>query len=406
MSENHVETAQQIVTQLAQGDFAGAWQHAASIIRERFSVEQLRAGWQGVEAQAGPFKEQVGAHSLSSPQGEIVVVTCAFGKANMDINITFSSDDQVIGLTITPAGTIDQQLAAHEDVPAYAQRDRFHEAEVVVGRGAWKLPGTLSLPVGDGPFPAVVLVHGSGPNDRDETLGPNKPFRDLAWGLASQGIAVLRYDKRTRVYGAQAQEHLNSLTIQDEVIDDALDAVALLLHCAPQVDTRHIFVLGHSLGGYVLPLIGKADAEIAGLIVLAGLARPLEDTILDQFSYIYALEGAISPEHQQHLDELKQQAAQVKAPDLSSETPAAKLPFGVPAAYWLSLRGYHPEAVAKTLAQPISDSARRERLPGHDGRLSDVERRAGRAQRHAISELSHALSPLHAGRGRRQGNAR
>ena len=67
-----------------------------------------------------------------------------------------------------------------------------------VGVGEWVLPGTISMPRGDGPFPAVVLVHGSGPNDRDETIGPNKPFRDLAGGLASQGIAVLRYEKRTR----------------------------------------------------------------------------------------------------------------------------------------------------------------------------------------------------------------
>lgn len=357
MNNNHFETAQQIVTQLAQGDFVGAWQQMESTIRERFSAEQLRAGWQGVEAQMGPFKEQVGTHITPSPQGEIVVVTCAFGTINMDINVVFTRNDHIIGLTITPAGYIDQQinqqLAAHQDVPAYARQDLFNEQEVVVGSGEWKLPGTLSLPVGDGPFPAVILVHGSGPNDRDETLGPNKPFRDLAWGLASQGIAVLRYDKRTRVYGPQIQQHLNTLRVQEEVIDDALDAVALLLHCAPQLDTQRIFVLGHSLGGYVIPLIGKDDAEIAGLIVMAGLARPLEDTILDQFTYIYSLDGTISPEHQQHLDEVKKQVEQVKSPDLSPDTPAATLPFGIPAAYWLTLRGYHPEAVAKTLSQPL-----------------------------------------------------
>ncbi len=352
MSNNHIEIAQQIVTQLAQGDFVGAWQHAESNVRERFSAEQLRAGWQGVEAQAGPFKEQVRAHSTASPQGEIVVVTCTFGSTNIDINVVFNAEDQVISLTITPAGTIDQQLAAHESVPAYAHKDHFHEQEVVVGQGEWQLPGTLSLPAGNGPFPAVVLVHGSGPNDRDETLGPNKPFRDIAWGLASQSIAVLRYEKRTRVHGPRIQEHLDTLTIQEEVIDDALEAVALL-QSVPQVDTRHIFVLGHSLGGYVLPLIGKADPHTAGLIVLAGLARPLEDTLVDQFTYIYSLDGTITPEHQKHLDEVKRQAEQVKAPDLSPATPAASLPFGVPAAYWLSLRGYQPEEVARTLPQPL-----------------------------------------------------
>src|SRR2546421_397489 len=81
--------------------------------------------------------------------------------------------------------------------------DAIKETEVTVGKGEWVLPGTLPLPTGDGPFPAVVLVHGSGPHDRDETIGPSRPFRDLAGGLASQGIAVLRYEKRTKEHAAK-----------------------------------------------------------------------------------------------------------------------------------------------------------------------------------------------------------
>src|SRR5207247_4710825 len=67
---------------------------------------------------------------------------------------------------------------------------------VVAAERGWELPATLTMPKGDGPFPAVVLVHGSGPHDRDESIGPNKPFRDLAGGLASRGIAVLRSEER------------------------------------------------------------------------------------------------------------------------------------------------------------------------------------------------------------------
>ncbi|MDZ7606573.1 MAG: hypothetical protein U5K79_13515 [Cyclobacteriaceae bacterium] len=59
----------------------------------------------------------------------------------------------------------------------------------------------MTLPKGKNSFPIVLFVHGSGPNDRDETIGPNKPFRDIAYGLAEKGIASLRYDKRTFVYG-------------------------------------------------------------------------------------------------------------------------------------------------------------------------------------------------------------
>ena len=88
--------------------------------------------------------------------------------------------------------------------PSYVDPSKFTEEEVSFGTAPWILPGTLAMPVGAGPFPAVILVHGSGPNDRDETLGPNKPFKDIALGLASRGIAVLRYEKRTRQFAAAA----------------------------------------------------------------------------------------------------------------------------------------------------------------------------------------------------------
>ena len=70
-----------------------------------------------------------------------------------------------------------QQYSAVYEPPAYMDEDTFKEQEVQIGKGEWVLPGMLSMPVGNGPFAAVLLVHGSGPNDRDETIGPNKPFR-------------------------------------------------------------------------------------------------------------------------------------------------------------------------------------------------------------------------------------
>jgi len=199
----------------------------------------------------------------------------------------------------------------------------------------------------------VVLVHGSGPNDRDETIGPNKPFRDLAWGLASQGIAVLRYEKRTKQHAAKFTEDvLVKLTAQEETVDDALAAVALLRQ-TKGIDPSRVYVLGHSLGGYLLPRIGSADPRIAGLISLAGPTRPLEDISLEQITYITGLDGTPTPEEQAGLDQLADQVARVKDPGLSAATSAADLPLGIPASYWLDLRGYSPADAAKELQAPM-----------------------------------------------------
>ena len=350
--DNNTIAATQLVAQIAEGNFEDVWQRLSQSIQVRLSAEQLRQAWQGVIAQCGVFQEQVGTHILQMKEVEVVVVTCAFTNATIDANISFNSTGEIVGVSMTPTGYLDQQVNATYELPSYVALDHFHEQEVQVGEGEWALPGTLSMPVGNGPFPAIVLVHGSGPNDRDEAIGPNKPFRDLAWGLASSGIAVLRYDKRTKVYGEKMAKMVDSITVQTETIDDALAAVALL-RGTPQIDPHKLCVLGHSLGGYVLPRIGKADPEITGLIVLAGLVRPLEDTILEQYTYIFSLSGTLSAAQQQQLAELAKQVALVKSPSLSLATPAAELPLGIAPAYWLDLRGYQPALMAKELSQPM-----------------------------------------------------
>ncbi|CAN5818315.1 hypothetical protein BH24ACI5_BH24ACI5_24340 [soil metagenome] len=134
------------------------------------------------------------------------------------------------------------------------------ESEVTVGTGQWALPATLTMPVGPGPVPAVVLVHGSGPGDRDATVGQIKQFKDLALGLASRVIAVLRYDKRTRVH-ANLMRELPGLTVKDETIDDAIAAVQVL-RSTPGVDPNRIVVLGHSLGGMLVPRIAAAGPRL------------------------------------------------------------------------------------------------------------------------------------------------
>ena len=137
--------------------------------------------------------------------------------------------------------------------------------------------------------PCVILVHGSGPHDRDETIGPNKPFRDLAWGLAERGIAVVRYEKRTKAYGAACVPAGRELDYDTEAVDDAVAIVEQVKGFARAGFPDSVYVLGHSLGGTLAPRIAGRSKGLAGIIILAGLARPLEDALEEQFYYTSSL---------------------------------------------------------------------------------------------------------------------
>ena len=232
----------------------------------------------------------------------------------------------------------------------------------------------------------MVLVHGSGPNDRDETIGPNRPFRDLAWGLASRGIAVLRYEKRTKHHRTKLALVANIVTVKEETVDDALAAVTTLRE-NESIDAESVFVLGHSLGGMLIPRIGARDANIAGFIVFAGTTRPFEDVYLEQVSYIFSLDGEVSETESQQLEALQAQVARVKDPDLSAETPLSDLPLNIPAAYWLDLRGYDPANEAVGLRRPLFI------LQG--GRDYQVTMDDFALWREALSELSRACLVLY-----------
>jgi dienelactone hydrolase len=219
---------------------------------------------------------------------------------------------------------------------------------VTIGDDDWKLGGTLLIPVGTPPFAGVVLVHGPGPNDRDESIYSNQVFRDLAEGLASRGIAVLRYDKRTKVYGEKMSEL--DFTLQQETVEDAVRAAALMRR-QPEIDPNRVFVLGHSLGGFASPRIAVQDGKLAGLIFLAANARPIEDVALAQNDYVAHLNGSPSAEVQKRLDSLKDEVAKVKQLDPGKPNPPVVL--GLPVGYLLDLKGYDPATEAKKLPMPM-----------------------------------------------------
>jgi fermentation-respiration switch protein FrsA (DUF1100 family) len=338
--------AYEFVEFLTKEDFSRATENFDNTMKTALPVDKLQGIWKSLITQVGSFKKQGSVRTEQSGQYHVVYVTCEFETSALDVKIVFNTAKQIAGLFFVPS-----QSASEYKSPSYVKFNAFREIEVTVGNGEWTLPGTITFPIGDGPFPAVVLVHGSGPQDRDESIGPNKVFRDLAWGLASREIAVLRYEKRTKAQAVKLLPLKDAITVKEETIDDVLAAV-YLLRKTEGIDIRKIFVLGHSLGGMLIPRIGILDSSIGGFIIMAGTTRPLEDVVLDQMSYIFSLDGAISENEKAQLEAIKTQIARVKDPKLSVSTPSKDLPLGIPSRYWLALRGYNPPEMAKDLKQP------------------------------------------------------
>jgi dienelactone hydrolase len=320
---------------------------------------QKAAPLEAWQKQIGPMLTSFGKlESLGEPKSQkagpntVVALPAKFEKQAIDFTVAVAPDGRIAGFLL--------RLATPKTVyarPSYSKPDSFVEREVTVGSGEWQLPGTLLVPKSAAPAPAVVLVHGSGPNDRNETILGNEPFRDLAEGLASRGVAVLRYDKRTKVYGVQMAQ-MKDLTVREETVEDAARAVDLLRD-QPGIDPKRVYVLGHSLGGYLLPMILSQSPKAAGGIALAGSTRPLEDLVLEQMEYLIPIQTAGSEEAkkegQKKLDETRQTVAAIKALQPGKEPSGVDSPslIGMSAHYLLALRGYNPPAVAAGLHRPL-----------------------------------------------------
>jgi dienelactone hydrolase len=310
----------------------------------------LRAAWEAELERQGPVTS-VGEPVSDPPHGGMVVVRVPVDceRGGLTLIASVAPTGALAGLQLAPPGAA-APLAPWEP-PSYADAGSFTEHELSVGSGPLAVPGTLSLPRRPGPMPAAVLLAGSGSVDRDETIGRNKPFKDLAWGLAARGVATLRFDKVTFARRSELGD-AETFTVADEYMPHAIAAVHYL-RARPDVDAGRVFLLGHSLGGTVAPRIAAAESSIAGLVILAGGTRPMHWAAVRQLRYLASLDPATAAASAPLIQTISAQARLIDGPELSPSTPAHELPFGTPAAYWLDLRDYHPAQVAATLKVPM-----------------------------------------------------
>jgi pimeloyl-ACP methyl ester carboxylesterase len=239
----------------------------------------------------------------------------------------------------TPSATPTPSTAP---TPSASSEDYTEIAITVAGNPDLPLSGLLTLPAGAQKPPVVILVQGSGATDMDETIGSagNKPFRDIAQGLAEVGIASIRYDKRYFAYPQYGQSLGSDVTVEDEVLEDVSAAIALA-QADERVDGSRVYVLGHSMGGMLVPKIADMHPELAGLISVAGSLRQLWDIIYDQnMELVETLRPTLSEADSKTLDaqlDVLEDNMAVLNGDLDA-VPNDTTLLGIPAGYWKSLK--------------------------------------------------------------------
>lgn len=295
------QRSREFVQLLADGQFetAGEWVDPDAPIP--FGATELERAWTGV----------VGSGAEIDSIDRVVYFGTVRGNNRYNLDVTVDGDQYQVVVDYSAHGVITFQIVPVQEwtPPEYADRDSFVEEEVGLETPLdCELGATVSLPDTDEPVPGVVIVHGNGPTDRDNTVGPNRTYTEIAWGLASQGIAVLRYDKRTYA----CQPDLADATIDDIVTEDALTAISELRSFEQVADDR-LFVAGHSFGGGLAPRIARMDGNLAGTVMLApGPAGPFSDLIERQARHLFDLQPVDSSVREEFLQGVEREAEKIR----------------------------------------------------------------------------------------------
>lgn len=311
-------------------------------LKRAVSVHFLKKSWDALEKEFGKYKLHGKTDVVKAKENQIYVTLVYFDKGSLVLETSLNEKGKLDRITLTPK---------RYTLPEYGQNLVYNIENITVVSGKYKLPGEIVYPKDlSKKVPLVIFVHGSGDNDRYEGIGPIKVFKDLYLGLLTKGIACMVYDKRTLVY----KKEYDSIqyTLWDETVTDAANAFKLA-KTRPDVDTTQIFIIGHSLGGYALPLILKNCEGVKGGISLAGCSRPLDELLEYQYGFLTKLDGKVSLPEKIFLKKEQKKIDFVRSDKLFTAKPKKNLLAYWPTEFWKDVKNYKPVDVLKSLDMPV-----------------------------------------------------
>ncbi|MFC6731077.1 alpha/beta fold hydrolase [Haladaptatus sp. DYSN1] len=293
-------------------------------------TEALSEYWWGLYGQHGEF-EGIGAVTVGDGVAEVEL---CFANGSETATVEFEGDE-VTAFSFSPA----------YEVPEYVDREAFAEHDVIIDAGDIDLGGILAVPEGDRSFPGVLLVHGHGLHDPDGTVGASKILKDVAWGLASEGIATLRYEKRLFDHEVADENY----TLDTVVTDDAVAALSRLAE-AEEIDAGRVFIAGHSQGGMVAPRIADRFEDCAGVISLDGTPDSMVDPDgLAWLRYSMEMDGELDEEQEAEFEEMRETFRRLEADEYDDDETI----LGKPGVWHRSHRDCDPLVTSSGLDSPV-----------------------------------------------------
>jgi dienelactone hydrolase len=317
-------------------------------MKRQLDASQLEGVWGQVAMSYGAIKKS--GELIFEKQDEFIRSQrlVDFEGGRITLLVVFDSINQVAGLFIQP-GDIPYSPAN------YVNTDLFNEYRLDFGAPDYKNSGKLSIPKSSNKAPLVIIVAGSGGIDKDCSMGPNKIYKDLAWGLASKGIATFRYDKRTYRYQKELIENDKmgeaAFDIRTEYLQD-LKEILSTLKKRKDFDTKRIYIMGHSQGGYLVPLFNKEFKSVVGFISLAGTLRQIPELAMEQVDYLSSFE-TMDGKDSIEVQIIKRQMWNSLSPHVLSVSSNDSVLGPYTVNYWKYLASYKPTELAFQIKKPV-----------------------------------------------------